>query len=265
MPDDNEFLEFLGIDKQALDEKAKLARKKSGKGCVICNYTELVQGEKGSEFCSCFKNKMLQDIFKKANVPNVYIGKTIEDWNTRTDNLGNDLGVQQKTSERIFMLMSIYSKKINKICKGYPIKFTHSGNVTQNLHSIIFEGGIGSGKTFISSVMVQSAIRNSLSAKYYDWCEIIQVMTDYDKKEQLDEIVEDFKNMDFIAIDGVENYNYNHPQMPIHIDRISKARLHSGKPVFIMSDGNINSIQGGSGWPSLVRNCLTIRLPNSMR
>lgn len=264
MTADNEFLEFLGIDKQEIDNRAKLQRKREGKGCTLCNYTGLINNEK-TEFCSCVKNKMLFEIFNKANVPSVYYGKTVEDWNTRTDNLGNDLGVHQKTSELVYVLLKNYDRLIPRICLGHNIKVKHSGTMSAKLHSLHFDGGIGSGKTFIASVMVQSAIKQNLSAKYYEWSDILQIVTDYDKKDQLDEIVDDFKNLDFIALDGVENYNYSHPQMPIHIDRISKARLNSGKPIFIMSNGNVSSIVSCSGWPSLLRNCLTIRLPGAIK
>lgn len=265
MTADNEFLEFLGINKQEMDNRAKLQRKKEGKGCTLCNYTGLIQANDMSEFCSCVKNKMLSEIFAKANIPKIYFDKTVEDWNTRTDNNGNDLGVHQSTSERVYVVLKNYDRVLSKICNGANITVKHSGNLTAKFHSINFDGGIGSGKTFIASVMVQSAIKQNLSAKYYDWSDILQIVTDYDKKDQLDEIVEDFKTLDFIALDGVENYNYNHPQMPIHIDRISKARLNSGKPIFIMSNGNVSSIVSCSGWPSLLRNCLTIRLPGAIR
>lgn len=265
MSEENEFLKFLGINKEEMDKRAKFQRKKDGKGCVLCDYTGLLNSEKGSEFCSCVKNKMLRDIFIKANVPKIYLGKTMEDWNTRSDNAGNDLGSQQSISERVYFLLKNYERVISKICAGHQIKIKHSGNISTSLHSLNFDGGIGSGKTFISSVMVQAAIREKLSAKYYEWSEILQIVTDYDKKDQLDEIVDDFKNLDFIALDGVENYNYNHPQMAIHIDRISRARLNSGKPIFIMSNGNVSSVVNGSGWPSLLRNCLTIRLPHAIR
>ena len=57
MTADNEFLEFLGINKQEMDNRAKLQRKKEGKGCTLCNYTGLIQANDMSEFCSCVKNE----------------------------------------------------------------------------------------------------------------------------------------------------------------------------------------------------------------
>ena len=98
MSETDDFLSSLNIkvDLQQLRDRAYQMRKESGKGCALCDYHGYTVNYKGQHiFCSCVKEKLLLDIYKIANVPNVYIGKTIEDWNTRTDGLGNDLGIQQ--------------------------------------------------------------------------------------------------------------------------------------------------------------------------
>jgi DNA replication protein DnaC len=128
------------------------------------------------------------------------------------------------------------------------------------LHSIIFDGKNGSGKTFIGAVLVQSAIKKGLSAKYFDWTEIISILSDYDKKEEFDKMNEEFKNIDLIAIDGIEQYKHTHPQFPQNLDRLAKSRVNSGKPFILLTYGT-SGISTGSGWGSLLRNCLTIRLP----
>jgi DNA replication protein DnaC len=264
----NEFETLLGLDniKKTYNDRALMERKKNGIGCVLCNYTGYIlnQDEK-NEMCSCEKDKYLREIFIKNNVPLIYLNKSLEDWNTRTDALGNDLGIQQSISQNIYSLLNFYEKKMTNICSGRLPKVKHSSTKRENLQSIIFEGGIGSGKTFIASVMVQSAIRKNLNAKYYDWSELIETFIDFDKKSKADDIIEEFKFMDLICIDGIEYLNFNHPQLPYHIDRMAKARLNSGKPTLLFASFNHTQIQTGSGWQSLLRNCLQIRLPNAIR
>jgi len=259
----NDFEKILGVDKiKSMRENAKLKRMSDVKGCTLCDYTGYTTNDNGkAAMCTCLKEQFFKELFHKANVPKSFWNKTVADWNTRTDSYGKDLGAQQNISEKIYSLLSFYERNLGNICRGKFPKLKHTYNVVREVCSIHFEGGIGSGKSFIAAVIVQSAIRRNLSAKYYDWTELIQILTDFEKKEQADEVLEDFKELDLVAIDGIEIYTYNHPQLSIHLDRISKARLHSGKPILLFSNGNAQQISTGSGWNSLLKSCLTIRLP----
>jgi DNA replication protein DnaC len=267
MSEDDNFKKLLGIniDAESLRFHAKRRRMLEGKGCASCDYNGFVTNYLGKTvMCSCVKDKFFKELFVKANVPEVYIGKTIDDWNTRTDSSGNDLGIQQKTSENIFKLLKFYEKNINNIVNGQIPKIFHTGSIRSNLHSILFDGNIGSGKTFIASTLVQSSIRQGLSSKYYDWSDLIQTLSDFDKKEETEHIIEEFKNLHFIALDGIEHYGYQHPILPQQLDRLSRARLNSGKPIILLSYGNINQITGGSGWNSLLKSCLHCHLPKAI-
>jgi DNA replication protein DnaC len=161
--------------------------------------------------------------------------------------------------------MQSYEKHLSNICYGNPPKILHSINIRTNFHSICFLGASGSGKTFIASVLVQSAIRKNLTAKYYDWTDIVQLLTDFDKKKEIDELVEELKNIDFVCIDGIENFNISNPYLILQLDRISKSRLNSGKPYMLFGNGEIERISNGSGWQSLISNCLSIRLPHAIK
>ena len=186
MSEDDNFKKLLGInvDVETLKVHAKRRRMLEGKGCASCDYNGYITSYLGKTvMCSCVKDKFFKELFVKANVPEVYIGKTIDDWNTRTDSSGNDLGIQQKTSENIFKLLKFYEKNINNIVNGQIPKIIHTGSIRSNLHSIVFDGNIGSGKTFIASTLVQSSIRQGLSSKYYDWSEILDIITDFNNQD----------------------------------------------------------------------------------
>lgn len=259
-----DFTDILGLKdlKINLKEGARRYKMSKGIGCALCDYSGYTMNLKGKAvMCSCEKEKFLRELYAKANVPNIFIGKTVDDWNTRTDALGRDLGMEQINSERTYTMLKYYEKHFVDIANNNSPYIVHTGNMRTRLHSLIFDGKIGSGKTFVSAVLVQSAIKKGLSAKYYDWTEIISILSDFDKKDEFDKMNDEFKNLDFIAIDGIEQYKSTHPQFPQNLDRLAKSRINSGKPYILLVYGSASSISTSSGWNSLLRNCLTIRLP----
>ena len=256
-----DFKDILGLTVDNLKEGARRYKISKGIGCPLCDYSGYTTNQNGKDaMCSCEKEKFLKELYAKANVPNVYVGKTLDDWNTRTDAHGRELGIEQINSERVYTLTKYFEKHLANIVNNDPPYIRHTGNMRTPLHSIIFDGKNGSGKTFIGAVLVQSAIKKGLSAKYFDWTEIISVLSDYDKKDEFDKMNEEFKNIDFIVIDGIEQYKHTHPQFPQNLDRLAKSRVNSGKPFILLTYGT-SGISSGSGWGSLLRNCLTIRLP----
>ncbi len=79
--------------------------------------------------------------------------------------------------------------------------------------------------------------------------------------DAIEEIADKFKNNDFIVLDGIENYPYFTPYFFVQLDRICKLRLNSGKPIMMFSNGTHDQIKAGSGWASLLKSCLLIKLP----
>lgn len=262
---DADFSEILGLNitSEDIKEGAKLQKMNRGIGCVLCNYSGYTTNFKGKAvMCSCEKERFYKKLYRQSNVPFLFESKTLDDWNTRTDSLGRDLGSEEQISQKVITLLKFFERNFHRICQGDSPKVKHTGNIVSRLHSILFDGKSGSGKTFIASVMVQSAIRKNLTAKYYEWSDLISTITDFDKKEEVEQINEEFKNLDFIVIDGIEQYSYTHPLFIQNLDRLVKSRLNSGKPIFLMVLGSTSNISTGSGWNSLIRNCLTIRLPH---
>ena len=109
--------------------------------------------------------------------------------------------------------------------------------------------------------MVKEAIKKNLNASYFEWSELAQTLGDFNEKESIEEIADKFKNHDFIVLDGIENYPYFTPYFFVQLDRICKLRLNSGKPIMMFSNGTHEQIKAGSGWASLLKSCLLIKLP----
>lgn len=258
----SDFDNILGVDKiEKLRDKARTERMVEGKGCALCDYSGYTTNEDGlSSMCSCQKKKFFRELFALANIPNPFIDKTVLDWDFRNGKNGVDLGSQQEISQKIFSLITFYEKHLINICKNESPKIKHSGGIRQPLHSVMFEGNNGSGKTFIASVLVQSAIKKGLTAKYYEFPNILTTLTKSELNEQYEQLYDEFKNLDLVAIDCIQNYDY-YAKFTLQLDRICAARINSGKPTLLFSDGHANSVSTGASWNSLLRSCIIVRLP----
>lgn len=259
----SDFDNILGVDKiEKLRNKARTERMVEGKGCALCDYSGYTTNEDGlSSMCSCQKKKFFRELFALAKVPAPFIDKTVSDWDYRNGKDGKDLGNQQDLSQKIFALISFYDKHLVNICKNESPKIKHSGGVRQPLHSVMFEGHIGSGKTFIAAVLVQSAIKKGLTSKYYSFSNLLTTLTTWDKGDQVDQLRDEFANLDLIAIDCIQKYEDMTKKYSLQLDELCALRINSGKPTLLFSDGNASAISSGSSWNSLLRSCITIRLP----
>ena len=263
---EDDFLKSMDFSVQDLRDGAKKLRKQSGEGCESCNYFgHTINSQGKAVLCSCTKTRFWESMYALADVPKAYISKELLDWNTNADSLGNDLGPQKKASKNVQMLLSFYIKNFSNIVNGHLPNLKHSERESTRLHSILFEGGVGSGKTFIASVMVKEAIKLNMNAKYFVWSELCQTLGDFNNKEEIEAIVDRFKTFDFVVIDGIEDYPYFPPYFFMQLDRMCKARINSGKPYMLFSNGSQFNIKAGSGWQSLLRHCLIIRLPQTIR
>lgn len=225
MEEDDLFLSSMGLDftVDKLKAAAKESRIQSGNGCEDCDYFGHTVNSLGKAvLCHCVRDRFCQQMYAVANVPRAYLKKELFDWNVNADSDGNDLGREKKTSQQVYTLLQFYAKNLNNIINGNLPKLTHSENKVTKLHSILFRGGIGSGKTFIASIMVKEAIKKNLTASYFEWSELAQTLGDFNEKDAIEEIADKFKNNDFIVLDGIENYPYFTPYFFVQLDRICK-------------------------------------------
>ena len=266
MSANSNFLKSLGVDVDSINSKALEDRKKTGKGCLECDYRGYALNSDGDVImCSCVKSRMLKEIYIKSNLPRKYWYKTIDDWNIHSDASGNSLGAQQTISNNIKQFVKFYSANLAAIVQGKSLYLQHSGNVKDKLHSILFVGTQGSGKSFINSVIAQTAIDQSLTTIYYEWSDLSSLMSDFDNRSEIDDVKDIFASYELICIDGVEHISNHNPFFNQSLDRLCKARLNSGYPTIISSNGTHNQISQVSGWTSLIEECLNIPLPSVIK
>jgi hypothetical protein len=138
---DADFSDILGLNVEKLKEGARRYKMNKGIGCALCDYSGYTTNYKGkAAMCSCEKEKFLKELYAKANVPRVYVGRTLDDWNTRTDAHGRELGIEQINSERVYTFLKHFEKHLVDIVNNDPPTVRHSGNIRSPLHSIIFDG-----------------------------------------------------------------------------------------------------------------------------
>jgi len=263
LTDESNFLSSIIKDISVDDLKASAIkyRQSTGEGCHLCDYHgHLINHEGRAYLCSCTKNKFLRSMYELAEVPNDYIESELSDWNVNAVG-GNDLGSERKVSKRTLKIVEFYIKNLNNIINGYLPNLILPGKVNKKLHAVLFEGDNDSGKSFLASIMVKEAIKLNRRAKYFDWSNIVAIIGDYNQTENINKLADEFKNLDFLVIDGIEKYQHFNPPFYAQFDRLCKLRVNSGKPYMLFSNGTHHDIVVGSGWKSLTKNCIDIRLP----
>jgi len=263
LTDETNFLETMHVDfnVEKLKEGALKYRQSRGEGCHLCDYHgHLINSEGKAYLCSCTKNKFFRSMYELAEVPNDYIDSELSDWNINAVG-GNDLGSERRVSKRTLKLVEFYIKNFANILNGHLPNLILPDKTNKKLHSVMFEGDNDSGKSFLASIMVKEAIKLNRRAKYYDWSNIVGILGDYHQTENINILVEEFKSLDFIVIDGIEYYQHFNPPFFAQFDRLCKMRVNSGRPYMLFSNGTHNHIVVGSGWKSLITNCVEIRLP----
>ena len=130
------FNEILGIvSVEQLKEGARLARRNSGKGCVLCDYsgyTNNIQGK--AVMCSCQKEKIFADLVEQMSAASkkmTLLGKRIREEAFSTDDLERQylsLPVDQRPSWFQYIAEHATTKK-------FAPKKANTGLHTQDGHT----------------------------------------------------------------------------------------------------------------------------------
>lgn len=165
--------------------------------CAICEDTGYVNGQK----CRCFKQKIIDISYKQSNISNLLPEQNFKTFNI---DLYSDLVA---SGERISPYDNI--KTIYHECVKFCDYFTES---SQNM---LFYGGAGLGKTFLSSCIAKSLIDKGYTVVYMSSVRLFSIYEEYkfrlipsdDARAQLDRALD----ADLLIIDdlGTETDNKN--------------------------------------------------------
>jgi len=245
-----------------------------GNVCSMCGGKGFLLDENHKAIeCQCQKSKLLQKLYKEASIPVMYFGMTIVDnWDRNLDAFGMELGARKEDKIRIGEFINRYIKILPALSDGKKAVIV---NKKQNkklfFNSLLLVGGQHSGKTMIVSILCQEMINRAKTAKYYEWHNLSSILAEFRNSDSVDEVVDDFRSRDLIAIDGVMPYDLDSQSFLFNLNRISSTRLQSGKPIVITCSPEYtersfktqiqNPEKSATVWNQLLEDCLTIHLP----
>lgn len=257
----------LSNEEDAFIEQMKGASQHTGE-CDLCKdagYRLNANGE--AILCICAKEKILHNRYTEANIPKAYFDKTITaDWNISQDAFGDDLGPAKLKKKQVGNFMTKYINILPQLCSGKQMTIVYKNKTNKKCNSLLITGGQMSGKTLLASTAVMESIKQGFTAKIYDWLELVNTLSAYEYREEQDNIAEDFETRDLMVIDGVKDYGSHSPCFLFQLDRISRLRLSSSKPIIITCyEDNYSEMQSGPAWKSLLANCYVVKLPTAKK
>src|SRR5690606_1116212 len=137
-----------------------------------------------------------------------------------------------------------YIKVIPALCAipPLPFKLYVKGTYVRDITNVLFEGGEGSGKSLLASIIAQSAIKKALSVQYYDWLHLKLNLKDYSQKEEHASINYHFNHSDLLIIDNIQGVDEDENKLGAYLsdqlDYIFMTRSNNNKPTILVSDGS---------------------------
>ena len=153
--------------------------------CEKCNDSGICNGE----MCSCFKEKLIEEIRKSSNLPLIMVQENFDTFNV---NYYSDEGVP---SPRLIMT------KVRDMCMDY------AENFSKDSPNLLFYGGSGLGKTFLSGCIAKSVMDKGVSVFYQSAYKIFsmfdRIKFDDEKDEPVKFHTENAYEVDLLIIDDL--------------------------------------------------------------
>ncbi len=229
--------------------------------CVCGGKGYVLSADNKAVLCKCTLARMYIEKFAEVGIPAKYANMTMDQFKITQDAYGENLPERlqnQKSQARLFM--EKYIKYLPAVCADMPIKIKRRG-VHVNVHSPLLIGGGGSGKTMLAALVAVQAVRLGISVKFYEWGDIFTIMNDFGRREEQDELVQEFKSLNLLVIDGVVDCDFDPKCFKFQLGRACRARVLCGKPVLITIGDTVRADYGDS-WKGLLETCTSIRLPS---
>ena len=185
-----ELLKDLGIDEEYLTPNFN---------CKMCEDTGIIGSITGAKNCSCFRQKIINYTYNQSQIYNI----DKENFDTFDENMfSNEVDEKRYNSsksprENILM--------VKEIAKNFVDNFDK-----KDTKSLLFTGGTGLGKTFLSNCIAKAVLDNGKTVLYQTAGRLMDLVMDYRKgdAENFDETeYNELFNVDLLSIDdlGTEN------------------------------------------------------------
>lgn len=189
--------------------------------CKICEDTGIIGSITGSKNCACFRQKLIDYTYNQSQIYNI----DKENFGTFDENIfSNDVdekAYNSKKSPRENILI------IKKIAENFVENFDDKD--TKNL---MFTGGTGLGKTFLSNCIAKAVLDNGKTVLYQTSGRLMDLIMDYRKGdvENFDELqYEELFNVDLLIIDDLGTENMTEARRSELFNILNTRLLNSAK------------------------------------
>lgn len=192
--------------------------------CPFCEDTGYVEG-KGR--CSCFNQKIINNLYKISNMSDLLKTQNFDNFNENYYKDKKIPGFSRTPYENIVLI------------KNYCIKYVDEfENTSKNL---LFYGDTGVGKTFMSSCIAKGLMDKGKTVLYIRAARLFKMLED-ERFGRLAEGTENIYNVDLLIIDdlGTEAHSKNNNS---YLLELINERLITGKKIIINTNHNFEQLE----------------------
>lgn len=149
--------------------------------CPYCKDTGFIDGEK----CHCFKQAMLDMLYKQSNIKEVLLNESFD-----------DISLEYQQGEDLQRLQNAVTKSKNYV-----------ENFDLDYQNLLFYGTVGTGKSFLSNCIAHALIEKGNSVIYFSAGDLFAKISEYafhkNGKEPVANPYEDLYNCDLLVLDDL--------------------------------------------------------------
>ncbi len=195
--------------------------------CEMCKD----EGYVGTKQCECFKTRVKNEVYKKSNLFNLFETQGFDKFDITlfSDETDKQSGITQKQA----------MNEAFEICKSFTKNFASSKD------SLLFYGGVGLGKTFLSTCIAKELIDKGYSVIYHSSAKLFSFYSDYmfgriDAAEGRNEL-DKLDKCDLLIIDDLGSEAVNSQSVSFLFELVND-RILSGKKMVISTNYSIGEI-----------------------
>lgn len=227
--------DFLKKADSLLDLQAKALAKsglpedylKLSYSCPLCKDTGIYK----TSYCSCFKNRLIAELQKDSNIASLMGDESFDNFDFSF--YGNEINTAENISEKE-NIQFIY-----KTCLGFVENFHKSGE------NLIMYGGVGLGKTYLSTCIARELIKKGVAVFYQPASKLFSCLEDVkfgkDASELSRTVADKIYDCDLLIIDDLGSEMSTSFTSAALFD-IVNSRLISGKKTIINTNLDKNAL-----------------------
>ena len=192
--------------------------------CPLCKDTGSVEGQGR---CSCFKQKMIDNLYEKSNMKELLKKQNFSLFKDEFYSKKPLQGFKDTPYENI--------KKIKKFCIDFIENFDDLSK------SLLFYGDTGLGKTYMSSCIGKELIDRGKTVLYMRASRLFRLFED-ERFGRLEEDIDGFYKSDLLIIDDLGTEAFSKNNASFIVDLINE-RIYNDKKIIINTNLNFEGLE----------------------